>query len=84
MVSIFVENTCFYHIKIDDAFSLAVVIGFRQTTYNVDEGEGDAVLEVRIISGSLQTEIVVNFTTADDSAVCKFWFQPKVINRVII
>ena len=70
--------------KSNDAFSLAVLIGFQQTTYSVFEGVGDAVVKVGIIIGSLETEIVVRLTTADDSAVCKFWSQPKVINHVII
>ena len=58
--------------KYNDAFSLAVVIGFQQTTYGVVERVGDAVLGVGIITGTLEIEIVIRLTTADDSAVCKF------------
>ena len=64
--------------------SLALVIGFEPSTYTVLESVGDAELEVVIISGSLETDIVVRLTTADDSAVCKFSSQPiKVIHHVI-
>ena len=66
-----------------NAFSLGVVIGFQQTTYNVLESVGDAELRVAVLSGSLETEIVVRFTTDDDSAVCKFWSQQRSYNHVI-
>ena len=50
-------------------FFVALVIGFVPTTYTVNEGSGPAVLIVQVISGDLETQIVVNLTTFDDSAV---------------
>ena len=51
---------------------LAITIGFLETSYTVSEGVGDAGLMIGVISGDLETNIVVNISTAEDSALCKF------------
>ena len=51
---------------------LGITIGFLDERYTVSEGVGDAPLMVGVISGDLETNIVVNISTADDTAVCKF------------
>ena len=42
---------------------------FDPTTYSVTEG-GQAALEI-VLSGPADRDVTVEFTTVDDSAVCK-------------
>ena len=51
---------------------IGIIIGFLETRYAVSEGVGNAALMVGVISGDLETNIVVNISTADDTAICKF------------
>ena len=61
---------------------IGITIGFLKTRYTVSEGVGNAALMVGVISGDhLETNIVVNISTADDAAVCKFIILvPAMIN----
>jgi hypothetical protein len=53
--------------------SLGIVIGFLETNYTVSEGDGTARLRVGVIGqGDLETDIVVNVSTTDGTAICKF------------
>ena len=52
--------------------SLGVTIGFLETSYAVSEDDGNAQLMIGIISGVLETDIVVSISTANDTALCKF------------
>ena len=51
---------------------LGITIGFLDERYTVSEGVGNARLMVGVLSGDLETNIVVNISTADDTALCKF------------
>ena len=46
-----------------------VVIGFNQTLYEVREDVGQAVVYVVLLNGILRRQVVVEVTTADDSAL---------------
>ena len=52
-------------------FTTAVTIGFRPDTYQVDEGAEFVELVVEVLDGILDTDVVVRFTTSDNSAICK-------------
>ena len=51
---------------------LAITIGFLNASYTVSEGVGNAGLMIGVTSGDLETNIVVNISTAEDSALCEF------------
>ena len=46
-----------------------VVIGFDRDAYSVDEGAGTVELTVEVISGVLTEEVMLSYTTVEDSAV---------------
>lgn len=52
-----------------------VVIGFTETSYEVNEDDGEAVARAEVLSGELSREVVVRFNTSDGTAtgigVCK-------------
>ncbi len=48
-----------------------VTIGFEQTSYIVNEGDGVMTVVVVIFSGMLDQDIDVRLFTTDDSALCK-------------
>ena len=50
-------------------FYAAAVIGFVQTAVDVVEGEGPAVLNVALLSGSLERDVFVDFSTLDGTAI---------------
>ena len=51
--------------------SLDVIIGFIDSPYSVSENDGNVVLQVGLIEGSLQGQVVVSLSTSDLSAVGK-------------
>ncbi len=48
-----------------------MIIGFDSVDYTVNEGDGTATLNVRVLSGVLDTEVVVRFNTVNGTANCK-------------
>ena len=46
-----------------------VIIGFNQTRYDVSENIGQAMVYVVVIDGILRRQVVVNFITADNTAL---------------
>ena len=52
----------------DDDIADPIVIGFRPYTYTVDESVGDVELTVEVISGVLTEEVMLSYTTVEDSA----------------
>ena len=61
-------------IKFGDFISMycaEVTIGFFNQSYNASESDGAVSVEVGIISGSLQREVSVQFTSSDSSALSK-------------
>ena len=54
-----------------------VTIGFLDTNYTVNESatSGVADIEIGILDGSLQREVVINFLTQDESALGQFVFK---------
>ncbi len=48
-----------------------VTIGFEQTSYIVDEGDGVVTVVVMIFNGTLDIDVDVRLFTTDDSALCK-------------
>ena len=46
----------------------AVVIGFLNTSYTVNENDGAANIQIGVIQGSLERSVVVRFSTSADSA----------------
>ena len=46
----------------------AVVIGFLNTSYTVNENDGVADTQIGVIRGSLERSVVVRFSTSADSA----------------
>ena len=52
-------------------FCAATVIGFVNAPVSVVESAGPAILQVALISGSLEREVFVDFVTQDGTAVGK-------------
>ena len=50
---------------------LAVVIGFEPNLYTVSEGDGQVILTVSVLSGSLGTEVEIFLSTHGESAECE-------------
>ena len=48
-----------------------VIIGFINPPYSVIENEGQVVIRVGVIEGSLRREVVVSFSTSDNTAIGK-------------
>ena len=48
-----------------------VVVGFSSTSYTVSEDASTVTLTVRVISGTLQTQVSTVFSTSPDTAVGK-------------
>ena len=46
-----------------------VIIGFNQTRYDVSEDDGQAVVYVVVLQGSLQRQVVVNVLTMDNTTL---------------
>ena len=46
----------------------AVVIGFLNTSYTVNENDGVANIQIGVIQGSLERSVTVQFSTSADSA----------------
>ena len=53
------------------SINIAVRIGFDPDTYSVNEGDGVVNLMVSVLEGRLDTEVVVQLFTSDDTAICK-------------
>jgi len=53
------------------SFSAVVVIGFNQTSYSISEQQGSVDVVFQIVSGSLGTSEMFNFTTFSGSAIGK-------------
>ena len=49
-------------------FFAAVTIGFDPDDYTVNETDGSVTLMVRLISGILERDVIVNFETTPGSA----------------
>ena len=49
-------------------YHVDVVIGFNLTLYNVIENVGQAMVYVTVRNGILHRQVVVNVSTADDTA----------------
>jgi hypothetical protein len=47
-------------------------IGFQPDTYSVSEGDGVVTLEVAVLEGALDRDLIVKVTTSDGTATCKF------------
>ena len=56
-------------IDADGIIFIALTVEFDPATYSVTEG-GQAALEL-VLSGPADRDVTVEFTTVDDSAVCK-------------
>ena len=52
-------------------FCAAVTIGFMDTEVTVGESAGPVILNVALLSGSLERDVFVDFTTQDGTAVGK-------------
>ena len=46
-------------------------IGFQPVEYEVSEGDGFVVLNILLLSGTLDRDLVVLFQTDPESATCK-------------
>ena len=46
-----------------------VVIGFRQTAVSVGESDGQVMLEIAVLMGTLNKPVNITFSTSDLSAV---------------
>ena len=57
---------------------LEVVIGFLSESYSVNESDGRASIEFGVITGSLGTDISVQLSFSDGSALCKL--LPNVVS----
>lgn len=55
-------------------FSTAATIGFLQTSYTFDEDVGAGTLRVGVISGTIETDIAVQITTSDGTAICELFY----------
>lgn len=49
--------------------SIDAVIGFIDAPYTVSEGDGSALLQVGLIEGSIQGEVIIALSTNDSTAV---------------
>ena len=47
------------------------MIGFLSENYSVSESDGTASIEFGVITGSLGTDISVQFSLSDGSSLCK-------------
>ena len=56
---------------LDNMQYIEVIIGFINPPYYVIENEGQVAIQIGVIDGSLQREVVVSFSTSDDTAVGK-------------
>lgn len=54
-------------------FYTAAVIGFDSNTYQVNEGDGVVTLVIRVLDGTLSTDVVVRLVTVDGEAQCKLF-----------
>ena len=50
------------------SLSTAVEIGLQQTTYTISEDDGTLTICAQITTGELERQVVVNFTTIDNTA----------------
>lgn len=53
-------------------YYLVVTIGFHLLEYEVSENHGSITLNVSILSGTLERDIVIYLSTQDDSSAGKF------------
>ena len=51
--------------------SIAVTIGFTTTDYSVGESDGHVSINVSVVKGSLQKEVIVLFSTSNLTAAGK-------------
>lgn len=54
-----------------DLITLAITVGFLNTSHTVDEYNGQVKLQVGVISGSLQRELILVFSIIDLDAFGK-------------
>ena len=47
------------------------MVGFDPDSYTVSEADGTATLTVKVISGTLQTQVSADFSTSPDTALGK-------------
>ena len=60
---------------------IGITIAFLETSYTVSEGDGNVQLMISVIGqGELETDIVVNVSTSDDTAICKLILITLLIN----
>jgi hypothetical protein len=57
-----------------------VQIGFNPDSYTVNEGAGTVTLTARVISGSLERDVEIEFSTADDTAMGEDEFMYVLVN----
>lgn len=60
--------------------STEVQIGFDPDSYTVNEGAGTVTLTARVISGSLERDVEIEFSTADDTAMGEDEFMYVLVN----
>ena len=63
-----------------------VTIGFIDSPYSVNENERQVVIQVGVIEGSLQREVVVSFSTSDSAAIGKptCYLRNKVVIIILL
>ena len=64
-----IVNWFMYNLLSQD--TTGVTIGFVNPPYSVIENEEQLVIQIGVIEGSLQTEVVVSFSTSDLTAISK-------------
>ena len=58
--------------SLDKSSTIDAIIGFIDSPYAVSEGDGSALLQVGLIEGSIQGEVVIALSTNDSTAIGKF------------
>ena len=51
------------------------MIGFGETSYDVNEGDGSVSITFGVLSGTLGVSVDVSVSTTDGSALCKSFQQ---------
>ena len=56
------------------------IIGFIDAPYTVSEGDGSALLQIGLIEGSIQGEVIVVLSTNDSTAIGKLIIIALILN----
>lgn len=48
-----------------------IVIGFSNATYDANENDGEAIIQIGLINGTLQTEVSIQLSVSDGTALSK-------------